>query len=77
MQLSVPVPSMAASAFCLSGTLFPPRIPAFAVISILPSQSRIRFLRASALNPPKTTECTAPILVQARHAIASSGIMGI
>ena len=71
------VPSIAASAFCLRGTLLPPRTPALAVISILPSQSVIRFLSASELNPPNTTECTAPILAHAKHAIASSGIMGI
>jgi hypothetical protein len=36
----------------------------------------IRSRKDSEEKPPKTTECTAPILVQASIAIAASGIMG-
>ena len=46
------------------------------LITAVAPLSAIRSLIASALNPPKTTECTAPIRVQASIAIAASGIVG-
>ena len=42
----------------------------------LQSQSLIRVANAVAENPAKTTECTAPILAQAKMATVSSGIIG-
>jgi hypothetical protein len=41
------------------------------------SASSMRSARASALKPPKTTECGAPIRVQASMATGSSGIIGM
>ena len=51
--------------------------PPSAVITNFASASWIRDKSASAENPPKTTECGAPIRAQANIAIAASGIMGI
>jgi len=39
--------------------------------------SSIRLASAVALNPPKTTECAAPIRAHASMATTASGIMGM
>ena len=67
----------AASAVSLSGMIFPRRYPPSAVIKILALASAMRSARALALNPPNTTECTAPTRAQPSIAIGSSGTMGI
>ena len=67
----------ALSTFDLRGTIFPPRIPSSAVITISQLASRILSFKDSGENPPKTTEWIAPILVQASIAKAASGIIGI
>lgn len=66
----------ASSAFCLRGTIPPRRKPPSAVMRTLASASLIRSASAPAEKPPKTTEWTAPIRVQASMAMAASGIMG-
>ena len=53
--------SRARSVFCFSGTCLPRRQPASAVIISLAEASLLRSAMASAENPPKTTEWTAPI----------------
>jgi hypothetical protein len=65
--------SRASSAFCLSGTSWPRRHAPSPVIRTLASASLIRSRRASAENPPNTTEWGAPILAQASMAAGSSG----
>ena len=74
---SRPCPSMAASVLAFSGILRPPRTPSSAVITQVDSQSSIRLASASGENPPKTTECTAPMRAQASMATAASGIIGM
>jgi hypothetical protein len=49
----------------LSGILRPPRSPSSAVMTTFAPASTMRSRNASALNPPNTTECTAPIRAQA------------
>ena len=61
----------------LSGTLRPPRGPSSAVTTTRQSESRMRSRNASGENPPNTTECTAPIRVQASIATAASGTIGM
>ncbi len=61
-------PSMARSTVFLSGTFFPPRRPSLAVTTSLQRASRMRSRNDSALKPPKTTECTAPMRAQASMA---------
>ena len=63
----------AASALSFSGTTAPRRQAPSAVINTFASASLIRSRSASALNPPKTTECGAPIRAHASIAIGSSG----
>ncbi len=46
------------------------------VMTTLASASAMRALRASEENPPKTTECGAPMRAQASIEIAASGIIG-
>jgi len=58
----------AVSVFCLSGIARPPRTPSSAVMTVWQSESRILSFNASGENPPNTTECTAPIRVQASMA---------
>ena len=70
-------PRRASSTLDLSGTFLPPLKPSSAVITILQSASRILSLSDSGEKPPKTTECTAPIRVQASIANAVSTIIGI
>ena len=67
----------AASTFCLSGTTLPRRQPPSAVMSSLALASLLRSATASALKPPKTTLCVAPMRAQASMAMASSGIIGM
>ena len=66
----------ASSLLRFSGTLPPRRQPSSAVISTVASASFMRSRTASALNPPNTTECGAPMRAQASIATGSSGIMG-
>ena len=66
-----------ASAFAFSATGGPCRHPPSAVISTRASASLIRSRSASDEKPPKTTECAAPIRVQASMATGSSGIIGM
>ena len=66
----------AASAVSFRGTIFPRRKPPSAVMSIFDFASAIRSTSAVALNPPKITECTAPIRAHASMAIGSSGTIG-
>ncbi len=58
------------------GTMASLRQPPSAVITTLALESNRRSRKASALNPPNTTPCTAPIRAQANIATAASGIMG-
>mgnify|MGYP003313104866 CR=1 FL=1 len=51
--------------------------PSSAVMTILQSASKILSFRDSGEKPPNTTECTAPILVQASIAKDASIIIGI
>ena len=71
----VGVPETASSAFFFSGTTLPARHPSSWVIRTLASASLIRSRRASAENPPNTTECAAPSRAQASIATGSSGTM--
>ena len=66
----------ASSAAAFSGTFLPPRIPSSAVTSNFALLSWMRLLSALAENPPKTTECGAPMRAHASMAIASSGTIG-
>jgi hypothetical protein len=71
------VPSgSASSTFFFSGTIPPRRYEPSAVTSAIAPLSLIRSRMLSELNPPKTTECTAPIRAQASIAIAASGMFG-
>ena len=68
---------MASSITCMRGIALPRRIAMSAVITIFTPAPTIRWLRAAAPYPPKTTEWTAPIRVQASIAITCSGITGM
>ena len=68
--------SSALSTLPLSGISRPPRTPSSAVTTMLESQSWMRPAIESGENPPKITECTAPIRAQASTATAISGIIG-
>ena len=52
-------------------------MPESAVITILAWQSSIRLANESGENPPKTTQCTAPMRAHANMAMAASGTIGI
>jgi hypothetical protein len=69
--------SIASSAAAFRLTALPRRQPPSAVISTLAWASLIRPASASALKPPKTTVCGAPMRAQASMAIGSSGIIGM
>ena len=58
----------ALSTLFFSGTYLPPRTPSSAVITVRQSASKIRSRNASGEKPPNTTECTAPMRVQASMA---------
>ena len=59
------------------GVIFSPLNPPSAVIKILQSASLILSDNDFAEKPAKTTECIAPILAQAKTAIANSGTIGM
>mmetsp|Transcript_20099 Transcript_20099/g.45497 ORF Transcript_20099/g.45497 Transcript_20099/m.45497 type:complete len:279 (+) Transcript_20099:1071-1907(+) len=63
----------AASTIPLSATSFPPRITPSCAITTLAPQSTMREASASLLNPPNTTECTAPRRAHASIATQFSG----
>ncbi len=67
----------AASTLVFRGICLPRRQPASAVMMSLAPASLLRSAMASAANPPKTTEWTAPIRVQANMAMANSGTIGM
>ncbi len=69
--------SNAASTLPLSGSGVPRRQPPSAVIVSLAEASLLRSAMASAENPPKITQWTAPIRAQASMAMANSGIIGM
>jgi hypothetical protein len=71
------VDATATSTFGLSIEGAPRRKPPSAVMTTLHSASLIRSMRESGLNPPKTTECGAPIRAHASMATGSSGIIGM
>ena len=58
-------PSIALSTVFLSGIFLPPRRPSLAVITMRQRASMMRSRSDSALKPPNTTECTAPIRAHA------------
>ena len=69
-------PRRAASTAGLSGAVLPRRNRPSAVMTTLASASAMRVRSASAENPPKTTECGAPMRAQASIAATASGIIG-
>ena len=69
--------AIALSAFGFIGIALSPRKVPLAVIRVLQVESTMRSAKASAENPPKTTECIAPILAQASIATAASGTIGM
>ena len=66
---------MASSTTDLSGITLAPRYAPSQVTTTLACASLIRSAIDWALNPPNTTECTAPIRAQASTAMANSGII--
>ena len=66
----------ASSTAGLSAEADPRRYPPSEVITSFAWASSMRLRSASEENPPKTTECGAPIRAHASMAIAASGIMG-
>ncbi len=67
----------AESTLTLSGDAAPRRYPASAVMTHTASASLTRSVIEFGLKPPKMTECTAPIRVQANMATGSSGTIGM
>ena len=59
-----------------NGTTAPRRKPPSAVMTSFACESKMRSATDWALNPPNTTECTAPMRVQASMAMAASGTIG-
>ncbi len=75
------LPSMASAASAVSTVPLSPntrplRQPPSAVMTSFASASSMRARRLSALNPPKTTECTAPRRATASMAMTASGMTG-
>ena len=68
---------IASSEISFKGVIFAPLNPPSAVIRILQSASLILSESDFAENPANTTECIAPILAQAKTAIANSGTIGM
>ncbi len=60
----------------LTGAVLPLRRAPSTVISALALENAIRSCTDSALKPPKTTLCGAPMRVQASIATTTSGIIG-
>ena len=73
-MLSPPMVS-ASSTFALSATGRPPRRPSSCVMIALQVESSTRSTIDRGLNPPKMTECTAPMRAHASIATTSSGTM--
>ena len=71
-MLSPPIVN-ASSTFALRATVRPPRIPSSCVMIALQVESSTRSTIERGLNPPKMTECTAPMRAQASIATTSSG----
>ena len=71
------VVAMAASSRGLYATTRPGSIPHEAVTTTFGCASSIRVASSFAANPPKTTECTAPIRAQASIATSASGTIGM
>src|SRR5216117_2853609 len=71
------LPRSASSTFRFNVTIAPRRYEPSAVTTAVAPLSMIRSRMLSELNPPKTTECTAPIRAQASIAIAASNIRQI
>ena len=67
---------ISASTCSLIGAVLPLRRAPSTVISAFASANSIRSRTDSALKPPKTTLCGAPIRAQASIATATSGIIG-
>ena len=67
----------ASSTMAFRSIILSPRNAPSAVMSNAHWASLILAASAEEEKPAKTTECTAPILAQARTAMVSSGIMGI
>jgi hypothetical protein len=55
----------------------PLRLPASALTISVGSASSMRLARLPLAKPPNTTECSAPMRVQASMAKAASGIIGM
>ena len=69
-------PLTASSAASLTGTAFPRRNWPSEVTSTFAPVSSTRNCSASALKPPNTRECTAPIRAHARVMTTVSGMTG-
>jgi hypothetical protein len=54
-----------------------PSMPQEAETTTLGAASSMRRASSCGANPPKTTECTAPMRAQASIAMAASGIIGM
>ena len=67
---------MTSSTACLIGAVLPLRRAPSTVTSALASENSMRSLTDSALKPPKTTLCGAPMRAQASIATTTSGIIG-
>jgi hypothetical protein len=67
----------ASSTVFFSSTTLPFMKPPSAVMTTFDSESSMRPCRASWLNPPYTTEWTAPIFADASMAITISGMRGM
>ena len=69
--------SIAASSSGLYGMVRSRSMPQDAETTTLGCASLIRSASSCAANPPKTTECTAPIRAQASIATSASGTIGM
>ena len=66
-----------ASTIGLYGMILSISLPPLAMRIYLGRASLILIANSCAANPPKTTECTAPILAQASIPMTASGTIGI
>ena len=69
--------STAASSRGLYSTTLPGSIPQDAETTTFGLASSMRVASSFAANPPKTTECTAPMRAHASMATSASGIIGM
>ena len=69
--------SIAASSIGLYSTTRDGSMPHEAATTTFGSASSIRAASSAGANPPKTTECTAPIRAQASIATTDSGTIGM